>query len=100
SVRPAVAAHRQRPEGPDMPLLETLPVDERTAQWPLWSTTARLVMTNPDQLGAAEALVEQVCDDVERACSRFRPDAEIAALARAAGRHVAVSSTLAALLGA
>ena len=83
-----------------MPLLETLPVDARTAQWSLWSTTARVVVTQPEQLGAAEALVREVCDDVERACSRFRPDAEIAVLPRAQGRPVGVSSTLAALLAA
>jgi thiamine biosynthesis lipoprotein len=83
-----------------MPLVETLPVDARTAQWSLWSTTARVVVTDPGRLGDAEALVRQVCEDVERACSRFRPDAEIAALARAGGRPVAVTSTLFALLAA
>ncbi len=81
-----------------MPLIETLPVDDTTAQWSLWSTTARVVVTDPTRLGAARALVEGVCADVERAASRFRPDAEIAALPRAGGRPVAVSSTLAALL--
>jgi thiamine biosynthesis lipoprotein len=53
-----------------MTLLETLPVDERTAQWSLWSTTARVVVTDPARLEAIEAVVREVCDDVERACSR------------------------------
>lgn len=81
-----------------MPLLETLPVDASTAQWPLWSTTARIVVADPERVGAARAIVRELCDDVDRACSRFRPDAEIAALACAGGRPVAVSRLLAQLL--
>ena len=83
-----------------MPLVETLPVDDATAQWQLWSTTARVVVTDPSRLGAARELVQGVCDDVEHAASRFRPDAEVAGLPRAGGRPVAVSSTLTALLAA
>jgi thiamine biosynthesis lipoprotein len=83
-----------------MALVETLPLDPCTAQWPLWSTTARLVVTDPRALPRAEALVREVCDQVERACSRFRPDAEIHALTRAAGRMVPVSPVLADLLAA
>ena len=81
-----------------MPLLEALPVDARTAQWALWSTTARVVVTEPARLEDAEAVVREVCDDVERACSRFRSDAEIHAVERGAGRFVAVGSVLAALI--
>ena len=77
-----------------MTLLETLPVDERTAQWSLWSTTARVVVTDPGLLQSAEAVVREVCGDVERACSRFRPDSEIHAVERGAGRFVAVGSVL------
>lgn len=83
-----------------MPVLETLPVDERTAQWPLWSTTARIVVADPGQLTAARETVEEVCDAVERACSRFRADSEIHALPHAGGRPVAISSVLAELLRA
>jgi FAD:protein FMN transferase len=83
-----------------MALVETLPLDPSTAQWPLWSSTARLVVTDPAALPEAEALVREVCDQVERACSRFRPDAEIHLLARAAGRMVPVSPLLADLLAA
>ena len=83
-----------------MPLLEQLPLDAATVQWPLWSTTARLVVTDPAALPAAEALVRGVCDDVEGTCSRFRPDAEIHALTRAAGRLVRVSPLLADLVAA
>jgi thiamine biosynthesis lipoprotein len=81
-----------------MTLLEALPVDERTAQWSLWSTIARVVVSDPARLGAAETVVREVCGDVERACSRFRPDAEIHAVERGAGCFVAVGSVLATLL--
>jgi thiamine biosynthesis lipoprotein len=83
-----------------MALVETLPLNPSTAQWSLWSTTARLVVTDPRALPEAETLVHEVCDQVERACSRFRPDAEIHALTRAAGRMVPVSPLLADLLAA
>jgi thiamine biosynthesis lipoprotein len=33
-----------------MPLRELLPIGPGTAQWPVWGTTARLVVTDPDQL--------------------------------------------------
>src|SRR5947209_3070735 len=42
-----------------MPLIETLPVDACTAQWPVWGTTARLVVTEPDRLPEARRLVEE-----------------------------------------
>jgi FAD:protein FMN transferase len=83
-----------------MPLAERLPLDPGTAQWPLWSTTARLVVTDPGALTAAEAFVREACEAVEAACSRFRPDAEIHALTRAAGRMIPVSPLLADLLAA
>ena len=83
-----------------MALVERLPLDSSTAQWALWSTTARLVVTDPAALPRAEALVRHLCDQVELACSRFRPDAEIHALSRAAGRMVPVSPLLADLLAA
>ncbi len=63
-----------------MPLLETLPVGPGTAQWPLWSTTARLVVTDVDALPVARRVVEDVTRQVEAACSRFRPDSEIMTL--------------------
>ena len=83
-----------------MALVERLPLDPSTAQWPLWSTTARLVVSDPRALGDAEALVRATCEQVEMACSRFRPDAEIHALSRAAGRMIPVSPLLADLLAA
>lgn len=81
-----------------MTLLERLPVGPDTAQWPLWSTTARVVVTDPAALAEARRITEQVCADVDAACSRFRPDAEIHWVARNAGEWVTVSPTLAELV--
>jgi thiamine biosynthesis lipoprotein len=80
-----------------MPLLETLPLGPGAAQWPLWSTTARLVVTDPDVLPVARRVVEDVTQGVERACSRFRPDSEIALL-RGDGSPARVGPVLAALV--
>jgi thiamine biosynthesis lipoprotein len=78
-----------------MPLVETLPVGEDTAQWPGWGTLARIVVLDPDRLPAATALVRAELAAVDRACSRFRPDSELAAACRAGGRPVTVSPLLA-----
>lgn len=80
-----------------MPLLETLPLGPGIAQWPLWSTTARLAVTDPDALPAARRVVEDVTRQVEMACSRFRPDSELALLP-ADGTPVRVGPVLAELV--
>jgi thiamine biosynthesis lipoprotein len=49
--------------------------------WEQWSTTCRLVVTAPETLAAATAIVDEVLADVDRACSRFRPDSELLTLA-------------------
>jgi FAD:protein FMN transferase len=81
-----------------MALLERLPVGPDTAQWSLWSTTARVVVTDPSALPEARRITKQLCAEVDRACSRFRPDAEIHRLYRAAGRPITVSPLLAELV--
>lgn len=83
-----------------VPLLETLPVGADTAQWPVWGTTARLVVTAPDRLAQARTLVERELAAVDRACSRFRSDAEVFRVRRAGGRPVRVSALLAELVAA
>jgi thiamine biosynthesis lipoprotein len=83
-----------------MPLVETLPVDAGTAQWSLWGTTARLVVTEPDQLPEARGLVTGYLRAVDKACSRFRDDSEVCAVQRAEGRPVYVSELLAELVAA
>ena len=50
------------------------------AQWPVWSTTARVVVTEPAALDAAVSTVERMLDIVDRAASRFRADSELSRL--------------------
>jgi FAD:protein FMN transferase len=64
-----------------MPFQETLPVDDATAQWSLWSTTARIVVTDPAARDAAARIVAEIADAVDLACSRFRTDSELSLLA-------------------
>jgi thiamine biosynthesis lipoprotein len=73
-------------------------MSDHTVQWPVWHSTARLIVTDPSTLRAARRLVSDELNAVERACSRFRTDAEIRALHLAAGRTVRVSPLLAELI--
>ncbi|TNM69337.1 FAD:protein FMN transferase [Streptomyces sp. NP160] len=68
------------------------------AEWSVWTTTARLVVTDPAALPAAQALVEGRLAAVDAAASRFRPDSEIVRAASAAGAPVRVSAVLADLV--
>jgi thiamine biosynthesis lipoprotein len=79
-----------------MPLLETLPLTAGTAQWSVWSTTARLVVTDPLLLASAREIAERLLADVDAACSRFRPDSELSRLPL--GERVRVSPLLASLV--
>ncbi|MFC4065828.1 FAD:protein FMN transferase [Actinoplanes subglobosus] len=83
-----------------MPLVETLPVGADTAQWPVWGTVARLVVTDPARRDEAADLLRAELTAVDGACSRFRPDSEIRDVCRAGGRPIVVSSLLAELVGA
>src|SRR5205823_337463 len=71
-----------------------------TAQWPVWGTTARVVVTDPTALPAARGLVEAELAAVDAACSRFRPDSELRRAGTAGGRPVRVSPLLAELVAA
>jgi thiamine biosynthesis lipoprotein len=82
-----------------MPLVETLPIGTDTAQWTVWGTVARIVVTDPAALQAAAAIVRDELAAVDAACSRFRPDAELTAACRWA-RPVTVSPLLAELVAA
>ena len=68
--------------------------------WELWSTECRLVVTAPDLLEQAAALVDAELAAVEQACSRFRPDSELMSLVRSDETWVRVSPLLAELLEA
>jgi thiamine biosynthesis lipoprotein ApbE len=63
-----------------------LPKDEPTAfaAWHALGMLIQLVVTDPARLPAAKALLVDDLDELDLACSRFRPDSELAILASAA----------------
>jgi FAD:protein FMN transferase len=67
-------------------------------EWDLWSTRARLVVTDPAALDRALLLVDDLLADVEAAASRFRPDSEVSVLRPGPDGTVLVSPMLADLL--
>jgi thiamine biosynthesis lipoprotein len=83
-----------------MPLIETLPIGADTAQWNVWGTVARIVVTDPARVDEAADLVKAELAAVDRACSRFRADSELREACRSGGRPVAVSPLLAHLIRA
>jgi thiamine biosynthesis lipoprotein len=68
------------------------------AEWPVWSTTARLVVTDAGALGEARAIVDADLAAVDLAASRFRADSEVSRLHLAGGRPLRVSPLLAELV--
>ncbi|GAA2136441.1 FAD:protein FMN transferase [Nocardioides koreensis] len=68
-------------------------------EWDLWSTRARLVVTDPAALDPALVLVDDLLAAVEGAASRFRPDSEVSVLRPGPDGTVLVSPMLADLLG-
>jgi thiamine biosynthesis lipoprotein len=68
------------------------------AEWPVWTTTARIVVTDPAVLDRARTLVERELRAVDVAASRFRTDSEVSRVARSNGTPVQVSSLLAELI--
>lgn len=73
-------------------------VDIAQLHWQRWSTDMQIVVTDPRSLPTARREVDAELDAVDAAASRFRPDSEIVALARADGRPTEVSEVLANLL--
>ena len=67
-------------------------------EWSVWSTTARLVVTVPEQLERACEIATGILDEVDRACSRFRDDSEIRRHASEFASGVVVSPVLALLV--
>jgi len=57
-------------------------------------TTATVCAAEPEALPAARAAVERLLGEVDRACSRFRPDSELARLNASAGRETTVGGML------
>jgi FAD:protein FMN transferase len=65
------------------------------ARWETWSTSVVLRLADPHGLAAARVAVARELDAIDRACSRFRADSEIARANARAGRPVRVSPLLA-----
>jgi thiamine biosynthesis lipoprotein len=65
------------------------------AQWPVWTTTARVVVTHEEALVDARILTEAQLTAIDKACSRFRADSELRACA---GATTTVSPLLADLV--
>jgi thiamine biosynthesis lipoprotein len=82
-----------------MPLIETLPVRPGTAQWTVWGTVARIVVTDPVALDEATVIVRDELAAVDAACSRFRADSELNRACHS-GRTTTVSPLLAELVAA
>lgn len=66
--------------------------------WSLWSTSARLVVTDTVALTRARAIADRILLDVELASSRFREDSELRRIGGAASPGIEVSEMLAALV--
>ena len=65
-----------------------------SATWRALGTTAVLLVDREAALPGARAAVERELDAIDRACSRFRDDSEIARVNAAGGRPVVVCSLL------
>jgi thiamine biosynthesis lipoprotein ApbE len=61
------------------------------ADWTALGTSARLLVTDPEALAPARAVVERQLAAIDLAASRFRSDSELSRLNLAAGDWVAVS---------
>lgn len=73
---------------------------ETTTTWQVWGLEASLVVTDPDRLVEARAVVDSVLADVDAACSRFRPDAELYGRSIRRGRPTRITPVLAILVDA
>ena len=64
----------------------------------VFGTTAVLLIASPHAASRARAIADRVLADVDEACSRFRPDSELARLNAAGGEPLAISRTFADLM--
>ncbi|MCU1527664.1 MAG: FAD:protein transferase, partial [Frondihabitans sp.] len=48
-----------------------------STDWTIWSTSARIVVTDATALTRARQIADRILSDVEMACSRFRDDSEL-----------------------
>ncbi|HEY2575597.1 MAG TPA: FAD:protein FMN transferase [Streptosporangiaceae bacterium] len=67
--------------------------------WDAIGTSVRLVVTDPARLASGRRLLASYIAALDLACSRFRPDSELAEAERRAGTAVPVSELLADVVG-
>jgi thiamine biosynthesis lipoprotein len=72
----------------------TTPELGRTS-WQALGTSVELLLCEHDALERAQAIVERELEEIDRACSRFRDDSELARVNARAGRTVRVDPLLA-----
>jgi len=74
---------------------------ERAATWDgrALGVDVRLVVTDAGTIDTARDILLRELDELDRACSRFRPDSEIATIDRAQGRRVLISPLLTEAIG-
>lgn len=75
-----------------------LQVGPGIAEWQVWTTTARVVVTDEQTLPAARAAVIAHLAEVGAAASRFRADSEVARIARSTAATHLISPLLADLV--
>jgi len=71
-----------------------------SVQFPAFGTTAVVSVAQPAMLGAARAVVQELVDQFDQACSRFRKDSELSALNRSRGSVCPAGPLLLDALGA
>jgi thiamine biosynthesis lipoprotein len=81
-----------------VPPREFLPDRSGTTEWPVWDTTAHLIVTSPERLVDAQDLVTGQVAAIEGACNQVSSASEVRALQRAHGQPVQVNPLLADLV--
>jgi thiamine biosynthesis lipoprotein len=71
-----------------------------SARWSCWGGTAVVAVRESHALAAARRAVEETIEAFDAACSRFRPDSELARVNAAAGSAVAIGPVLHDAVGA
>src|SRR5579859_7171220 len=69
-----------------------------TDTFPVFGTTAVLVVTDEAALADARSIADAALAAVDRACSRFRPDSELSRLSQSSGELTPLSELLAVLI--
>ena len=69
-------------------------VEPASVEFPALGTTASLLVTRSPRLASACKVLESELDEIDRACSCFRPDSDLMRVNRSGGRWVRVTPLL------